>query len=90
MRRSQGSNTKSASSKPVTSAADQRVAAKAITRTERQIEKLDKREHEIHAELVEHATNFESIATLNAELLELQATRVSLENLWLELTEAMA
>ena len=66
------------------------MAAKAITRTERQIEKLDKREHEIHAELVEHATNFESIATLNAELLELQATRVSLENLWLELTEAMA
>ena len=90
VRRSQGSNTKSASSKPVTSAADQRVAAKAITRTERQIEKLDKREHEIHAELVEHATNFESIATLNAELLELQATRVLLENLWLELTEAMA
>jgi ATP-binding cassette subfamily F protein uup len=90
VRRSQGSNSKAASSKPVTSAADQRVAAKAITRTERQIEKLDKREHEIHDELIEHATNLELIATLNAELLELQASRVSLENLWLELTEAMA
>jgi ATP-binding cassette subfamily F protein uup len=66
------------------------VAAKAITRTERQIEKLDKREHEIHAELVEHATDFERISALNAELLDLQAARVALETLWLELTEAIA
>lgn len=88
-RRVRGAMTKSAPAKPVSSAAEQRVTAKSITRTERQIEKLDKREHEINAELVEHATDFEKVAALNIDLRELQAARVELENLWLKLTEAI-
>ena len=85
-RRARGAMPKSAAAKPGSSAADDRVTAKAITRTERQIEKLDKREHEIHGQLVEQATNFELVAQLNLELLELQSARVELENRWLELT----
>ena len=90
VRSAMGANSKGTTSKNTSSAADQRAMAKSITRTERQIEKLDKREHAIHAFIVDHAMDFEKTTALNAELREVQAARAQLENEWLEMTESLA
>jgi ABC transport system ATP-binding/permease protein len=73
-----------ASTAPVASAADQREARKAVTRIERQLAKLADREAALHAEMVEHASDYERLAEVDATLRELTAQKDALEEEWLD------
>ena len=66
---------------------DPRSARKELTRLERQIATLDKREEALHAQLAEHATDYEKVNTLDAELREAVASRDAAEHAWLELSD---
>ncbi|MDP9116177.1 MAG: ABC-F family ATP-binding cassette domain-containing protein [Actinomycetota bacterium] len=66
---------------------DSRAARKELTRLERQIAALDKRESALHKELVTHAADFSRVAELDAELRALIADREAAEHSWLELSE---
>ncbi|MET9862168.1 ABC-F family ATP-binding cassette domain-containing protein [Streptomyces smyrnaeus] len=64
-----------------------RAAQKEMQRIERQVEKAEQREASLHAELAEHATDFERVAELDAELREVREKREELEMRWLELAD---
>ena len=68
---------------------DSRASRKELTRLERQIATLDKREAKLHADLAEHATDYEKTAELDRELQAIIATRDELEMAWLELSEEL-
>jgi ATPase subunit of ABC transporter with duplicated ATPase domains len=70
-----------------TTAADQRAAKKELARLERQIEKLDQRETRLHDQMAAHATDYEKVSTLDAQLRGVQAERAIVEEAWLELAE---
>jgi len=63
---------------------DQRAARKDVARIERQLAKLTSREASLHVELAAAATDYATTALLDAELRELLATRVQLEEEWLD------
>ena len=65
-------------------AADQRDARKAVTRIERQLARLAEREATLHAEMVEHAADYERLAEVDVPLRELTAQKDALEEEWLE------
>ncbi|HEY2042821.1 MAG TPA: ABC-F family ATP-binding cassette domain-containing protein [Jatrophihabitans sp.] len=67
--------------------ADPRAARKELSRAERDIAKLEKRELALHEKLAEHATDYEQIGTLNAELREVLQAKDAAEHRWLELSE---
>jgi len=71
------------------SGVDSRAAKKELTKLERQVAKLDTKEAQLHASLAEHATDYERVASLDAELRELQAQRDQLEEAWLHLSEQL-
>ncbi|MET9656680.1 ABC-F family ATP-binding cassette domain-containing protein [Streptomyces sp. NPDC006510] len=64
-----------------------RAAKKELQKVERQLDKISTRETTLHARIAEHATDFEKVAELDAELRELVAERDELEMRWLELAE---
>ncbi|MFG3529560.1 ABC-F family ATP-binding cassette domain-containing protein [Streptomyces sp. NPDC047917] len=64
-----------------------RAAKKELQKVERQLDKMSTRETTLHAQIAEHATDFEKVAKLDAELRELVAERDELEMRWLELAE---
>ncbi|MFJ6012744.1 ABC-F family ATP-binding cassette domain-containing protein [Streptomyces sp. NPDC092952] len=64
-----------------------RAAKKELQKVERQLDKISTRETKLHAQIAEHATDFEKVAALDAELRELVAERDELEMRWLELAE---
>ncbi len=64
-----------------------RAAQKEIQRIERQLDRLGEQESALHGEMAEHATDFERIAGLDAQLRELTQQRDELETRWLELAE---
>ncbi|MBV7669246.1 ABC-F family ATP-binding cassette domain-containing protein [Streptomyces halstedii] len=64
-----------------------RAAKKELQKVERQLDKMSARETELHAQIAAHATDFEKVAALDAELRELVAERDELEMRWLELAE---
>ncbi|MFB6815969.1 ABC-F family ATP-binding cassette domain-containing protein [Streptomyces sp. NPDC056347] len=64
-----------------------RAAKKELQKVERQLDKLSTRETKLHAQIAEHATDFEKVAALDAELRELVVERDELEMRWLELAE---
>ncbi|MFF3730277.1 ABC-F family ATP-binding cassette domain-containing protein [Streptomyces sp. NPDC002476] len=64
-----------------------RAAKKELQKVERQLDKVATRETALHAQIAEHATDFEKVAKLDAELRELVAERDELEMRWLELAE---
>ncbi|AWL38932.1 MULTISPECIES: ABC-F family ATP-binding cassette domain-containing protein [unclassified Streptomyces] len=64
-----------------------RAAKKELQKVERQLDKMSTRETELHAQIASHATDFEKVAALDAELRELVAERDELEMRWLELAE---
>jgi ABC transport system ATP-binding/permease protein len=66
---------------------DSRAARKELTRLERQLAQLDRREDRLHKELAEHATDFARVAELDAELRAVVAEREAAEHSWLELAE---
>ncbi|MCI0383990.1 ABC-F family ATP-binding cassette domain-containing protein [Streptomyces sp. CNQ085] len=68
-------------------AALSRAAQKELQRIERRLERIEERQAVLHAEMAEHATDFEKVAGLDAELRELAGERDELETRWLELAE---
>lgn len=64
-----------------------RAAKKELQKVERQLDKISTRETTLHAQIAEHATDFEKVAKLDAELRELVGERDELEMRWLELAE---
>jgi ABC transport system ATP-binding/permease protein len=68
---------------------DLRAARKELARLERRIATLERREAQLHAELAAHATDYQRVAELDAELRTVTAERESLENDWLELSEQL-
>jgi chromosome segregation ATPase len=68
-------------------AADQRAAKKELARLERQIAKLDQREAQLHEQMATHATDYEKVSTLDAELRGVLAERSGAEEAWLELAD---
>jgi ATP-binding cassette subfamily F protein uup len=64
---------------------DTRASAKELQRLERRIATLEKREAQLHTKLAEHATDYEKVAALDAELRSVVAEREAAEEAWLEL-----
>ena len=64
-----------------------RQAKKDLARLERQVAKLERRETELHEALAEHATDYEKVASLDAELAQVRADRHAAEEEWLHLAE---
>jgi predicted nucleic acid-binding Zn-ribbon protein len=71
------------------SAAEQREARKAMARVEKQLSKVAAREDDLHAQLVEHATDYERLAELNEKLQTVLAEKEALEEEWLEAASAI-
>ncbi|MFJ1913977.1 ABC-F family ATP-binding cassette domain-containing protein [Streptomyces sp. NPDC088147] len=69
------------------SAKDGRAAKKELQKIERQLDKMSSRETTLHQQIADHATDFEKVAKLDAELRELVSERDELEMRWLELAE---
>ncbi|GAA2686653.1 ABC-F family ATP-binding cassette domain-containing protein [Streptomyces lunalinharesii] len=76
-----------AAAAPKKPAAVNRAAQKELQRIERQLDKIGEKEATLHGQMAEHATDFEKIAGLDAQLRELAAQREELELRWLELAE---
>lgn len=72
---------------PAVSAQEARAAKKELQKVERQLDKLSTRETALHKQIADHATDFEKVAGLDAELRELVTERDELEMRWLELAE---
>ena len=68
---------------------DPRAARKELTKVEREIGRLDKREAVLHQELAEHATDYTRISELDTELRTVLAEKEAAEHRWLELSEQM-
>jgi len=66
-------------------AGDGRAAKKELARLERQVSKLEQREAELHEQLASHATDYEKVSTLDAELRRVQTERAAAEDQWLDL-----
>ena len=69
--------------------AEERAARKAVTRVEKAIKRLDAREAELNAQVLEHASDHAKVATLGAELSALAAEKGELEMEWLEASELL-
>jgi len=69
---------------PRLSAAEERNARKELQRLERQIERLSARETELSTQLAAHATDYEKLTSLGADLKAAQAEKADLEERWLE------
>ena len=67
---------------------DSRAAKKELSRVEREIARLDKKERELHAALAAAAADFGKAAALDEQLRGVHAEKVVLEDSWLELYEA--
>jgi ABC transport system ATP-binding/permease protein len=70
--------------------AEARAARRELTRLERRIAELDRREAALHGELAEHATDHVRVSQLDAELRVVAADREAAETAWLELAESPA
>jgi predicted nucleic acid-binding Zn-ribbon protein len=68
-------------------AAEVRAAKKELTRVERRLQKLEQREARLHEELATHATDYEKVSALDAELRAVQEERGRTEEEWLTLAE---
>jgi ATP-binding cassette subfamily F protein uup len=69
--------------------AEERQARKAITRIERQLERVGVREVELNAAIVDAGQDYERLAELSAELQQVAAERGQLELEWLEAAEGL-
>jgi ATP-binding cassette subfamily F protein uup len=69
--------------------AEEREARKAITRIERQLERVGVREAKLNAAIVDAGQDYERLAELSAELQGVAAERDALELEWLEAAEAL-
>jgi ATP-binding cassette subfamily F protein uup len=63
--------------------AQERQRSKELQRLERLMQRLDRREAELHSELAEYATDADAVLRLDAELRELLAEKAAAEDSWL-------
>ncbi len=70
------------------SAGQLREARKELARLDRQLERLNGRESELHKALAEAAADYARLIELGDELRHVQAEKAALEDRWLELAEA--
>ncbi|HEY2287401.1 MAG TPA: ABC-F family ATP-binding cassette domain-containing protein [Streptosporangiaceae bacterium] len=68
---------------PRLSAAEERTARKELQRLERQVDRLSAREAELADQLAAHASDYEKLTSLGAELKAAQAEKADLEERWL-------
>ncbi|XBH21857.1 ABC-F family ATP-binding cassette domain-containing protein [Jonesiaceae bacterium BS-20] len=68
--------------------AEAHAAKKELSRIERRLTRIDSEEKKLHAQMAEHATDFDKVAVLDAKLSELATEKDELELTWLELSEA--
>jgi ABC transport system ATP-binding/permease protein len=73
--------------RPAVSAAEARVARKELAKLERAVGKLEQREAQLHDQMATHATDYEKVSALDAELRAVHAERAATEEQWLELAE---
>jgi ATPase subunit of ABC transporter with duplicated ATPase domains len=66
-----------------TSRPDSRAAQKELARLERLVERLARREEDLHGRLAEHATDYEKVAALDRELQDVRREREAAEEAWL-------
>jgi ATP-binding cassette subfamily F protein uup len=69
------------------SAAEVRAARKELARLERQVSKLQDKAAQLHEQLATHATDYEKVTALDAELRAVTAELADSETAWLELAE---
>jgi ATPase subunit of ABC transporter with duplicated ATPase domains len=69
------------------SAGAQRSAKKELARLERQVGKLAEREARLHEQLATHATDYEKVTVLDAELRAVRAEMADTEDAWLVLAD---
>ncbi|MFI0451336.1 ABC-F family ATP-binding cassette domain-containing protein [Actinomadura sp. 6N118] len=62
-------------------------ARKELDKLERRLEKLGKQEAELHGRLAEHATDYEKLQELNAQLKDIQNEAAQVEEEWLLLAD---
>jgi ABC transport system ATP-binding/permease protein len=74
-------------SKPRSSAADQRAAGKELQRLERTLDKLTKREAQLHTALAEAATDPDRLLALDAQLRDLVKEKDEVEERWMEIAD---
>jgi ABC-type multidrug transport system ATPase subunit len=68
--------------------ADARAARKELARLERAMAKLDLRAAKLHEQMATHATDYETVAALDAELRVVAAEQAETEDAWLAAAEA--
>jgi len=66
---------------------DPRAAKKELARLERQVAKLEERAGRLHEELAMHATDYEKVTALDAELRTVQEEKARTEEAWLILAD---
>ncbi|WP_248961727.1 ABC-F family ATP-binding cassette domain-containing protein [Sphaerisporangium perillae] len=71
------------------SAKELREAQKELSRLERQLDKISGRETTLHAAMADAASDYGRLASLDAELKELQAQKETIELEWMELAERL-
>jgi ABC-type multidrug transport system ATPase subunit len=64
-----------------------RSAKKRLARLERQIVKLQQREEQLHDQLTTHATEYEKVTALDAELRTVRVEKAETEKAWLDLAD---
>ncbi|MGH3760937.1 ABC-F family ATP-binding cassette domain-containing protein [Actinophytocola sp.] len=74
-------------SRSVSASAEQRAARKDLARLERRLDALTAREADLHAALADAATDAARLLALDAELREVLAEKVTVEERWLEIAE---
>jgi len=68
---------------------DTRAGRRELARLEREVDKLVRREDELHAELAEHATDADRVMALDATLREARTRREKLEENWMGLAHEL-
>jgi ATPase subunit of ABC transporter with duplicated ATPase domains len=68
---------------PRASRPDSRAAQKELARLERLVERLTRREEDLHGQLATHATDYERVAALDRELHDVRREREAAEEAWL-------
>jgi predicted nucleic acid-binding Zn-ribbon protein len=71
------------------SAAEMRTGRKELGRLERQVARLGQRAAELHERLAQHATDYEKVAALDAELKAVQSDTARTEEEWLALADRL-
>ncbi|ALG06501.1 ABC-F family ATP-binding cassette domain-containing protein [Kibdelosporangium phytohabitans] len=75
--------------KPKSAAADQRAAGKELARLERALDKLSKREAQLHTALAEAATDPDRLLELDAQLRDLVKEKAEVEERWMEIADSV-